>query len=1162
MIWCDDNKSPSDEPYELPNDWDVHAISTIKLLLFTLQRRRLWTKAQIGSRALVGIGLSIICLVAIAANADAQSGSVVEENGAQPNRSYLALLPFESIDTSSGNVMLSFTDLELPGNGGRALRFDRFFSNGLGTILSDRRWRFSISGLPMRVQGLSTADNGVPGDSILLNQTYCPALQMADGTVQKMVFMESPSISIRWCMTPAFWKFDRLLRRLYTPDGNFADYDASGRLVAISDSFLNQTTLTYGSSSLVVRQSLGQGQERVVELVMDDVAFMPLAMTFAGRTWQYQYQSGALTQVTPPSPVGPGWAYAYDERGKIQQVTTPHGGRVTYEYDWMDFPRADGGEASRVHTLKTRRTHGGQEDGAWEFSYPTNITNSAGTIVKLPSGSIVTHLYGKWGVDGSPALSSRWVLLSRTIQTGPTAEPLETETLSYTQLKAARPDKDWYTNELSRRVIERSGQTFTTDYIYDTTSGADATLSNYHRPIRVEESGHSGATTRKRYLTYRHFDGLSLYMLGLPSSESIEANNQTFASGWTYNEETGFRESETRYGITTTFESDPFGNVASVTKANGKWTSYAYSWGQVAQIATPHVVTSRQINPDGTVASETVAGRVTTFKYDQIGRIWKVQPPGENPTPNVTETTYDNTIGQLVTVTRGASVTTTTLDGFGRPIRTENTVGIRTHTEYDAEGRVRKQSFPYHNGIGEGDIGTTFTYDALGRVVREDNPGNPGTFRSRVYTAGKVTIYDEENRATEQTYQAFGDPDDARLVGIKDANLQQWTYQYNALGSLTRVTAPDGTQRDWVYDARNLLTSETHPESGTVTYGYDSAGVLVSKTDAKGTGFVYGHDENDRLTSITANGETTSFTYKAGSDERDTVSGGQVSTQFDYTPAGHLFSRNDAIDGQNFLTRFTYDANDNLKTITYTSGRRVAYDYDTENRLTAVYNGYNPSISYAGSFDYHPSGALLSLYVGGKLTTYAYDPWRYWLTSHNVGTDLQLGYSNYDGVGNVRTISDSRPNMTQTFTYDALDRLWTATGAYGTSTFTYDVHGNRQAANYTYWPNTFRLRSIDGNATQMTYDNNGNLLTGPQAVFTYTPNNMMRTSVVGSASTQFTYDGDDWRVKKEVSGAAITYFVRGPNGQLLTEWRSGSPADVKDYVYAGGRLVGVVRVER
>jgi hypothetical protein len=46
-----------------------------------------------------------------------------------------------------------------------------------------------------------------------------------------------------------------------------------------------------------------------------------------------------------------------------------------------------------------------------------------------------------------------------------------------------------------------------------------------------------------------------------------------------------------------------------------------------------------------------------------------------------------------------------------------------------------------------------------------------------------------------------------------------------------------------------------------------------------------------------------------------------------------------------------------------------------------------------------------------------------------------------------------------------------------------------------------------------------------------------------------------------VNGAAPTYFFRGPDGRLLTEWTNSNPAIVKDYVYAGSRLIGVYSVQ-
>ena len=68
----------------------------------------------------------------------------------------------------------------------------------------------------------------------------------------------------------------------------------------------------------------------------------------------------------------------------------------------------------------------------------------------------------------------------------------------------------------------------------------------------------------------------------------------------------------------------------------------------------------------------------------------------------------------------------------------------------------------------------------------------------------------------------------------------------------------------------------------------------------------------------------------------------------------------------------------------------------------------------------------------------------------------------------------------------------------------------------------------------------------------------MGSSTMGSTTTQFTYDVDAWRLKKAINGGTTSYSVRGPSGQVLTEWVNTSPdAAVKDYLYAGGRLIGV-----
>ena len=98
-------------------------------------------------RAVPGyVGLLVFSLVV--ARADAQTGSAPSHIGLQPNRDYLALQPFEAIDTATGNLILRFEDLRLPGNNGLDLVVERAYN------AYTKSWGFGISGVPMRVEFL------------------------------------------------------------------------------------------------------------------------------------------------------------------------------------------------------------------------------------------------------------------------------------------------------------------------------------------------------------------------------------------------------------------------------------------------------------------------------------------------------------------------------------------------------------------------------------------------------------------------------------------------------------------------------------------------------------------------------------------------------------------------------------------------------------------------------------------------------------------------------------------------------------------------------------------------------------------------------------------------------------------------------------------------
>jgi len=1141
-----------------------------------------------------------IIILGCLSTADAQTSSELEFDhaGFQPNRDYLALQPFERLDTLSGNMIATIPIFTLPGNGGRDLQFELTYNtnSGRSLVVGNRLilapWTFGVRGVPMRINNQAPPGSQI-ADNIEDTRGITPLIVMGDGAERGTMFRDIPDASsLKWLITSDVWKYNRTDRILYTPDGTTYRFDlTSGKLTNITDVFGNQVTFDWTVPNfLTVGQELGNGQSRTVTFDMN-VVDLPTSATYLGRQWEFTYDDsgtpdqngGELRDLK--TPLNTHWLFTYETPPDIQTpglrrmktLKTPFGGTITYDYQWRQLSPTDGRE------FLVRRTMSGNAEGEdWSFDYAYSLSSgySGRTLVVTPSAQLI-YDYGRVNESGDP----NWNLIDGGIglihsevlpRTG--GSPIQIEDRHYQRVPAIQssPTRHFDAAELANVTVTRDNRVYTTDYAYDY-SGSPLLLGNFHHPSTITERGEIGSdhpTLRTFTMTYAHprlgDDTNPIFVVGLMASQRLESDGEVWNRCWTYESTTGFKTSGTEFGascasaVTTTFAADPYGNVASTTDGNGKMTTYTYKYGRLKDTNTPLYAISREINPDGTVFFEEKAGRRTTFHYDALQRVTMVEPPaGMLPTTTV----YS---GNSTQTTRGTSSLTTTLDGFGRPIGTENSLGVRRTIRYDAEGRLVYDGYPFSGTTGEGvcpstgDVGTCIDYDELGRTRRKTNPD--GTFRTFTYGPGTVTIADENaptgRPSTAQAWRAFGDPDSRRLVSVTDANGSSWGYSYHALGELSSVVATGGTVRIWTYNGQHRLSGETHPESGTTTYSlYDNAGNLKTKSTANGTTFQYTYDDNNRVSAITAGAKTTTISYEAGSDNRAITSDGTEATTLSYDTAGRPASRTEAIGPYVYTTTYGYDAADNVTSITYPTGRVVKYDVDSEHQITNVYETA-PGPSYALGMTYHPSGAVATFTAGnGIATSITYDPQRYWVSRVTSGA-LDLTYGNYDAVGNVRTIGDSRSGYGQSFIYDALDRLSEATGPWGTSSYPYDVHGNRQTANGTSYTYDAHLWLVQQGTATFWYDANGNMTSGPNATYTYTPEDWLATATNGGTTTSYVYDADGWRARK-ISGPDTTLYLRGLHGELLTEWKNPGPTGhTKEYVYAGSRLLAAIDRDR
>jgi YD repeat-containing protein len=1126
-----------------------------------------------------------------------------DELGRNSYRDGGGYLPFEHIDPFTGNVLLTFVDAVLPGNAGLDLVLARTYNSKVYaeyatlTIPED-----SWAGVGWRLH-LGRVLEPTPFDDRAV-------VEMPDGTQRAVFFVSGPQDTT----TKDFWRYDasQTPPLLKLPNGREYRFGHRGAPVAgkstlyvteISDPFNNKFVVTYWSDSVptapadairTVTQNLGNGQVRTVDFTYDSGArksltSMRVSAGGRSRTWQFRqraldwhptFSTSLLEEVEPPE--GAPWKYQYNVSQspyyELSKVTTPGGGWVAYRHDfrWVQYCSVNPLSALPPMLSRgiVRRETGGRgvTPGLWTYAYQQGPQANA-TEVTTPV-SIVSHaFYGIGGVQGicpdrSNGLPILWGYKIGTEQETKTTQGgalLERRTRSYRISAKLSDDLDpqggpyvaagVHIPLLDSQVVERGNGQYTRTHEY-----RDTDLNDYGRPRRVIESG---SLTRETTYEYRY--GFTRYIVDRLATETVKVAGESFARSWDYDSK-GFRTRETTYGIQVSFVPTSTGNTASSTNANSHTTSYAYSWGVQSEVQPPVAGSgvTRSINPEGTVATETRRGFSTTFQYDGLLRETRRAPPVGNPI--VTE--YDNTAGAWMRIVRGASVLTTNLDGFGRPVGTSNSEGVVSRAVLDALGRRTYESYPYQLASGFPDRGTSFTYDALDRVTRRTNPDTSYATFQYLNDGIDVTITDEEGHARTQDWAGFGEPSDARLASVTEPGegTVKTQYAYNALGGLTEVSPPGtAAKRSWRYNTKNQLDQEIHPESGTVTYTYDPAGNLKTRVDREFGTTTYGYDANERLTSIDRPGTAydTTLGYD-GSDNRTLLQNGYVAATMQYDGANRLDWRTDNIGGVSFTTDYSYDGNDNVSGIAYPSGRSVAYTYDTASRITAVTGG--GGTVYADQFQYHPSGAALQFKLGGaaganSLQQFSYDS-RYRLytstTGHRSFTHI------YDYVGNLKTLNEStRPGRNQTFDYDDLDRLRTATGVWGSATYFHDLKGDRtsdtvagSSTGYSHDTLTNRLTSTTGvgGTTYFDYDLNGNLNeVNSVGVYTYTPENMLET---GGGAT-YLYDGDNLR-KSRTSGTDKSYFIHGPGGQILSEMTSAT-CRVRDSIYAGSRLIATLR---
>jgi RHS repeat-associated protein len=424
-------------------------------------------------------------------------------------------------------------------------------------------------------------------------------------------------------------------------------------------------------------------------------------------------------------------------------------------------------------------------------------------------------------------------------------------------------------------------------------------------------------------------------------------------------------------------------------------------------------------------------------------------------------------------------------------------------------------------------------------------------------------------------------------------------YSYDPLGNLLCVeqhgnvsgtgcsAAPssDATSpwrvRRFTYDSLSRMLSATNPESGQIIYQYNASGDLISKTDARSVTVNYSpsdmpidplHRVREKIYSN--NDPAVTFLYdqaENGIGRLAATSNGSMSAAYAYDPMGRIKNQTYCFPStcaDSLPVSAKYDQAGNMTQLTYPSGRGINYFYNPANLLNSVqfalWNGAAPqygvySYMSVDDADFLPSGLPARTVLGNGITATQAQNNRLQLASESTvgaGNLVFEGHAYTYGSqnnGNILGITDQlNSSRNQTFTYDALNRLYTANeGRWGLG-FVYDPWGNRLQQNLTAGTagQSQLVVNVNNRVNGYSFDSDGNMLNDGFHQYAYDGEN--RIATVDTTAAVYTYGPGGERMRKDAAGVGTKYLYF--NGSVIAE-KDVTTGNWSDYVFAGGKRI-------
>ena len=317
---------------------------------------------------------------------------------------------------------------------------------------------------------------------------------------------------------------------------------------------------------------------------------------------------------------------------------------------------------------------------------------------------------------------------------------------------------------------------------------------------------------------------------------------------------------------TTTYQYDALNNLIRVTDHLGNVTSISYdSLGRKLSMDDPDMGqwSYTYDDVDNLSSQRDARGVVISFTYDTLNRLLRKDyddsalAPRPPPLAPVIYT-YDNPAkpfskGKLTGITDGSGSSSFDYDSLGRLVKEQKTISGTTYTiqrSYDLLGRLVSLTYP------DSDV-ASYTYNSQGGIetIALDSlvTGHQSLVTDVGYNAaGQLTKISYGNgTVSDYTY----DPQTLRLSSLVTSHqslntiLQDFSYAFDAVGNVSAITDRVHTSsQSFQYDNLNRLTS-AYGSYGNSSYAYDAIGNMLSK---EGASLTYGLSDGSKPHAVTS----------------------------------------------------------------------------------------------------------------------------------------------------------------------------------------------------------------------------------------------------------------------------------------------------------------------